>query len=102
MNMEKNLEMYRNGYKNNAENAIQSIVKLVPFFEEGMRNTGDRNSLDEVLNKINAEAQKGKNPVVMILCSKAYAKISKLNKNYSKSIELYKQCKNYADIPMFF
>lgn len=55
--------------------------------------------LDNVFLKMNGEIQTCKNNVIVILILKAHAKITKLNKNYIKSIELYKQCKNVADLP---
>jgi len=102
MNIEKNIEMFRSSFITIAEATISTIRKIFPLFEEGMKVIGDRNALDEVLTKINTEATKGKNTVVQILCAKTFAKILKLNKNYIKSIELYKQSKNSAEKPMHF
>jgi len=102
MNIEKNNEMLRSNFITFAEATISTIGKIYPYFEDGMAAIGDRNALDEVLAKINTEANKGKNTIVSILCTKSFAKISKLNKNFVKAIELYKQCKNLADKPMAF
>ncbi|KAL4490232.1 hypothetical protein ABPG72_004271 [Tetrahymena utriculariae] len=102
MTAEKNIEMYKQSYKNLAETTINAIQKMTPLFEAGLQCINDRNSLDQILNSIMQESLKTKNLVVQILCSKAYAKISKLNKNYTRSIELYKTCKNCSEIPNLF
>ncbi|EAR85112.1 hypothetical protein TTHERM_00530700 (macronuclear) [Tetrahymena thermophila SB210] len=102
MSAEKNIEMYKQSYKNLAETTINAIQKMTPLFETGLQCINDRNSLDQILNGIMQESLKTKNQVVQILCSKAYAKISKLNKNYTRSIELYKTCKNCSEIPSLF
>lgn len=102
MNTEKNMEILRSSFRASAEGTISTIGKIFPYFQEGMNVIENRNALDEVLTKINTESCKGKNIVVQILCAKAFGKILKLNKNYSKSIELYKACKSFADKPMFF
>ncbi|KAL4470532.1 hypothetical protein ABPG73_018556 [Tetrahymena malaccensis] len=102
MTAEKSIEIYKQSYRNLAETTINAIQKMTPLFEAGLQCINDRNSLDQIMNGIMQESLKTKNQVVQILCSKAYAKVSKLNKNYTRSIELYKTCKNCSEMPSLF